>query len=151
MVQKIPEGYTTITASLAIDGAEKAMALYEKAFGAKVQGVMKCPQTGKIMHAVLQVGGSKLFVADLFPEKGCGTPSQSSFYLYMDDVDASFIQATAAGLIAKMEPSDMFWGDRLGAVTDPYGNNWTIATHVRDVSEDEMKKAAKDWGKKDAA
>ena len=151
MVDKIPQGYSTITASLSVDGAEKAIELYAQAFGAVLEGKMNCPETGKVMHAVLKIGDSKLMLADLFPEKGCGEASHSSFYLYFPDVDASFKKATAAGLTEKMAPTDMFWGDRMGAVTDSFGNNWTIATHVRDVSKDEMEKAAKEWGSKKAA
>jgi uncharacterized glyoxalase superfamily protein PhnB len=147
MVQKIPQGFNTITPTLVVDGANKAIDLYIKALGAKEDYRMNCPQTGKVMHACLTVGDSKLFLSDPFPEMGCATPTNSTFYLYLEDVDAAFKQATSAGFKSKSEPQDMFYGDRTGAVTDPYGNIWTFATHVRDVSEADMEKAVKDIAK----
>jgi PhnB protein len=151
MVNAVPKDHTTITPYLTIDGAAKAIELYQKAFSAKLEGRMDCPKTGKVMHAVLTIGNAKLFVSDTFPEMGCGEASKSSFYLYVEDADKTFKQATSAGLTSKSEPQDMFWGDRTGTVTDAFGNNWTVATHVRDVSKDEMEKAVKEWGNKKAA
>jgi len=146
MTQKIPEGFATITPSLNINGAAKAIETYMKALGAKELYRMECPSgSGKIMHACLQIGNSKIFLADTNPEMGCGAPSNSSFYLYMDDVDAAFKQARSAGLDEMMAPSDMFWGDRTGTVKDSFGNNWTLATHVRDVSPEEMEKGRNEW------
>jgi PhnB protein len=139
---KIPEGYHTITPTLTVDGAAEAIALYTEAFGAKEE--YRVPQTdnsGKIMHACLQIGTSKIFLADTSEKMGCSTPSKSTFYLYVDDADATVAQAKKAGMSEKMAPEDMFWGDRMGSVTDKFGNIWTIATHVRDVSEGEMQQA----------
>jgi PhnB protein len=148
MTNKIPEGFSTITPSLNIDGAAKAIDLYKKAFGAKEEYRMECPDgSGKIMHACLSIGDSKLFVADTNPKMGCGTPSVSSFYMYFDDVDKVAKQAKAAGLSELMPVQDMFWGDRTGTVKDPFGNSWTLATHVRDVSPEEMEEGKKSFGK----
>jgi PhnB protein len=147
MTTFIPEGFTTITPSLNLPNAQEAIDLYKKALGAKEIAVMKSPDgSGKIMHAVLEIGNSKLFLADEF-SKGEASASKSSFYLYVPDVDAAFKQATQAGLTSTMPVTDMFWGDRLGAVTDKFGISWTIATHTRDVSDDEMKKGAVEFAK----
>jgi len=140
----IPQGFTTITPSLMVDGAQEAIRLYKSAFGATEDYVMLVPDgSGKVMHASLQVGTSKLFLGDVNPAMGCGTPSSASFYLYVDDVDAAFAQAKKAGLTEKNAPQDMFYGDRVGSLTDKFGIMWTLATHVRDVSEDELKEGAK--------
>lgn len=148
MTHPIPQGYSTITPSLNVANAQEAIELYKKAFGAKEQGVMKSPDgSGKIMHAVLEIGNSKIFLADQFCAESKVQPSKSEFYLYVPDVDAAFKQAKAAGLTEKMPVTDMFWGDRLGAVTDKFGISWTIATHVREVSDDELQKGAEDFAK----
>lgn len=149
MTQAIPQGYTTITPSLNVTNAQEAIELYKKAFDAKVQGeIMKSPEgSGKVMHAVLEIGNAKLFIADQFCAESSAQPSNSSFYLYVADVDAAFKQAKNTGLTEKMPVTDMFWGDRLGAVTDKFGISWTIATHTRDVSDDEIKKGAEEFAK----
>jgi PhnB protein len=143
---KIPEGFNTITPSLVLNGAAKAIDLYKKAFGAQELYRMEVPGTGKLMHACLVIGNSKIFLSDTDP-KMSATPSTSSFYLYMDDVDAAFTQAKKAGLNELVPVQDMFWGDRMGAVEDSFGIRWTLATHVREVSQEEMEAARKNWGK----
>ena len=95
------------------------------------------------MHACLQIGNSKFFLSDLNPNMGTTTPSVSNFYVYLSDVDAAFKQAKKAGLNEEFPVQDMFWGDRTGVVKDPFGNRWTLATHVRDVSADEMEEGRK--------
>ncbi|MBN8531942.1 MAG: VOC family protein [Alphaproteobacteria bacterium] len=144
-VKKIPEGYATITPSLVVTDAVAAIALYKHAFGAKEEGVMKAPD-GKIVHAVLTIGTSKLFLCDVIPSM-CASPSSSSFYLYFEDVDAVFAQARNAGMEEFSPVQDMFWGDRTGCVKDKFGIMWTLATHVRDVPEAEMIEAGKEWMK----
>jgi PhnB protein len=148
----IPEGFTTLTPSLSVKDAARAIELYKKAFGAKELSRMADPESGKIMHAVLEIGSSKIFVADVFPN--CPA-NQSSFYVYMPDVDASMKQAEQAGMKNTMPVTDMFWGDRMGAVTDEFGINWTIATHVRDVSDADLEKGRQEFcanmGKKSSA
>lgn len=142
----IPEGFSTVTPTLIVNDAAKAIELYTKAFGAKETYRLNCPESGKIMHACIQIGASKVFLCDTHP-KMCATPSNSSFYLYFKDVDASFKQAKQAGMQETSPVQDMFWGDRTGNVKDTFGNSWTLATHVRDVSPEEMDKAVKQMGK----
>ena len=106
---------------------------------------MACPESGKIIHACLSIGSSKLFLSDANPEKGCAA-STANFYVYIDDVDASFNKAKQAGLQeAWGGVQDMFWGDRTGCLKDSFGNNWTLATHVKDVSPEEMGKGRKEF------
>ncbi|MGE0754991.1 MAG: VOC family protein [Alphaproteobacteria bacterium] len=147
MTKAVPPGFSTITPSLSIKGCKEAIELYKKAFGATEDHIMLCPETGKVMHAQLTVGDSKLMLADYMPESGCGEPSVSSFYLYLEDVDSAFKKARSAGLSEKFPPTDMFWGDRSGTLQDKWGNFWTIATHTRDVSPEEMKKGAEEFTK----
>jgi PhnB protein len=139
-VKPIPEGYHTITAQLAIDGAAKAIEFYQAAFGAEVRDRALDPSGAKVWHASLKIGSSMLFVNDVFPEMG-GTPSHSSLWLYVPDVDAAFKRAVDAGGTAKQPPADMFWGDRMAHVADPFGQTWTLAARVRDMTPEEMKAA----------
>ncbi len=149
MTRKIPEGFHTITPTLTVNGADKAIELYERAFGATEIYRMEAPDgSGKIIHACLQVGNSMLFLADVNPAMGCATPSVSTFYLYIDDVDASFNQARKAGLTETYPVQDMFWGDRTGSLKDPFGIQWTLATHVREVTPEEMEEGQKQFMKK---
>lgn len=141
-----PKDYPTVTPALNVDGAAKAIELYKKAFGATEDYRME-DEKGKIMHAALTIGTSKLFLADATMDSGCGTPSKSSFYLYMDDVDTAFKKARDAGLSETWPLTDMFWGDRTGTVTDAFGITWTLATHVKDVSPEDMEKGRKEFMK----
>jgi PhnB protein len=140
-VSPIPKGYHTITAQLSIDGADKAIEFYQKAFGAEVVDKAPDPSGKKIWHASLRVGDSMLFVNDVFPDMG-GSPSHSSLWLYVQDVDASFKRAVAAGAKGKNAPMDMFWGDRMAHVIDPFGQEWALATRIKDMTPEETKKAA---------
>jgi PhnB protein len=141
-VKPIPAGYHTITAQLSIEGADKAIDFYKAAFGAEVLDRAVDPSGAKVWHASLRIGDSMIMVNDVFPEMG-GSPSQSSMWLYVPDADASFKRAVDAGAKATMPPSDMFWGDRMGQVADPFGQKWTIATHIKDMTPEEMKAAEK--------
>lgn len=150
MAKKVPEGFATITPTLVVDGAAKAIEQYKKAFGATEDYRMEVPgNKDKIMHACLTIGNSKLFICDVQPQM-CATPTSSRFYLYFDDVDAMFKQAKGAGCNESMAPQDMFWGDRMGAVTDNFGIHWSIATFQREVSDEELKQGAKKMGNKAA-
>jgi uncharacterized glyoxalase superfamily protein PhnB len=151
MVQPIPQGFNTLTPTLIVNNAAQAIDLYKKAFGATEDYRMEDPKSGKIMHACIQVGNSKVFLTDANPDWGCAQPTACNFYLYMKDVDASFKQATQAGLKEGQPVQDMFWGDRVGNVKDQFGNSWTIATHVRDVSQQEMEEAKKKMAEKSKA
>lgn len=148
---KVPEGYHTVTPGLVLKDTAKAIELYKKAFGAKEDYRMQMPGSNKIMHACLTIGNSKVFLSDANPEMGCGTPSVSTFYLYLNDVDAAFKQARGAGLKELSPVQDMFWGDRTGSLEDGFGIRWTLATHVREVSESEMMEGAKKFASQKAA
>ncbi|HEY3822348.1 MAG TPA: VOC family protein [Polyangiaceae bacterium] len=139
-VSPIPKGYHTVTAQLSIDGAAKAIDFYRRAFGAEVLDQAPDPSGQKIWHASLRVGDSMLFVNDVFPDMG-GTASESSLWLYVQDVDAAHKRAVDAGGKSTFAPTDMFWGDRMGQLTDPFGQKWTLATRVKEMTHDEMKKA----------
>jgi uncharacterized glyoxalase superfamily protein PhnB len=147
MTAAIPEGFATITPSLVVNGAADAIDFYTKAFGAKEVYRMPDEQSGKIMHACLEIGSSRIFLCDAMPDMGCN-PTNANFYLYLSNVDATFNQAKQAGCEEKSMPEDMFWGDRVGCVTDRFGNTWTLATHVRDVSPQEMEEGRKNFAVK---
>jgi PhnB protein len=148
-VQPVPEGYHTITPYLAVDDATAAIDFYQRAFGAKERGRMAGPDD-KIAHAELEIGDSIVMLADPFPQFATRTPKELGgtsvgVFLYVDDVDAVYKQAIDAGATSTMEPDDMFWGDRFGSVTDPFGHSWQIATHVEDVSPEEMAKRSEEF------
>jgi PhnB protein len=140
-VNPIPEGFHTITPHLSIEGAAKAIDFYKSAFDAKEIMRAPDPSGSKIWHSTLQIGNSMLFVNDVFPEMGMDAKSASSVWLYVPDVDAWFKRAVDAGATPKMPPVDCFWGDRMGIVADPFGQTWTLATHVKDLTPEEMQKA----------
>jgi PhnB protein len=144
-VKPIPEGYHTVTPFLTVRDAANAIAFYEKAFGAKSRGVMKGPN-GKVMHAELQIGDSIIMLSDEFPDYGALSPlalngSPAGLHIYVENADAAFDRAVKAGAQVEMPVSEQFWGDRYGRLRDPYGHKWSIATHVKDLSMDEMKHA----------
>jgi PhnB protein len=141
MTRAIPEGMHSLTAQLTVDGAAAAMELYKKAFGATEIQRAPDPSGKKIWHASMKIGDSTFFVNDVFPDMG-GRANQTQLWFYTDGVDAAVKRAVDAGCKPGMPVADMFWGDRMGSVTDPWGNQWTIATHVRDMTPDEQKQAA---------
>ena len=143
-VKPIPEGYNTVNAYIAVDDASQAIEFYKRAFGAKERSKMEGPP-GKIAHAELQIGDSVIMLSDPFPQSPLKTPkeaggSTASMMLYVEDVDEFVQQAVDAGATITMPVEDQFWGDRFGKVTDPFGHDWSIATHVEDVSPEEMAK-----------
>jgi len=143
-VKPIPDGYYSLTPYLVVKGAAEAIEFYAKAFGATETVRMPGPG-GRIMHAEVKIGNSMLMLADENPERGQLSPatlggSGCSIMLYAADVDATFTQALAAGATEVMAPMDMFWGDRMGNIKDPFGHSWAIATHKEDVSPEEMGK-----------
>jgi PhnB protein len=138
----IPEGYSSITPYLTVDDAKAAIEFYKRAFGATEGGVMTSPD-GKVAHAELQIGDSKIMLSDPFPQSVCKTPKELggttvAIFLFVEDVDSVVQDAADAGATITMEPEDQFWGDRLGQVTDPFGNVWQIATHVEDLTPEEI-------------
>ena len=140
----LPPGNHTVTPYLVIKGADKAIEFYQKALGAEVFMVMPGPG-GAVMHAELKIGDSLFYFAEESP--GMSDPSPKTLggttvgiHLYVPDVDASFQRAVAAGATAKMPPGDMPWGDRFCKVSDPFGHSWTMATHLEDLTEEEVGK-----------
>jgi PhnB protein len=144
MVKKIPDGYGTVTPYLIVDGAADAISFYKKAFNASERMSFSMPD-GKIGHAELEIGNSLIMLADEFPDMGFKGPkafggAAVGMHVYVEDVDAVFKAAIAAGATETMPPKDQFYGDRMCQVIDPFGHKWSIATHVEDVSQEEMKK-----------
>jgi len=142
-VKPIPDGYHSITPFLTVRDAARAIEFYKQAFGAVERGVMKGPD-GKVMHAELKIGDSLIMLSDEFPEFGALSPesiggSAMGLHIYVDGVDAAFDRAVKAGAHVEMPVMDQFWGDRYGKLTDPFGHKWSIATHTKDLSMDEMK------------
>lgn len=145
-VKPIPEGYHTVTPYLVVKGAADAIDYYKRAFGAVERARMPGPE-GLIMHAELQIGDSLVMLSDETPNMGNRSPktlggTTVSVFLYVDDVDAVHQRALDAGGTQKMAVSDMFWGDRFGTLVDPFGHEWGIATHVEDVTPEEMGRRA---------
>ncbi len=145
--QAVPEGYHTLTPYLSVDDAAAAIDFYQRAFGATERGRMDGPD-GKIAHAELAIGDSIVMLADPFPQFQAKPPKELGgttvgLFLYVENVDEVFRQAVEAGATSTMEPEDQFWGDRFGTVTDPFGHQWQIATHVEDVPPEEMEERAK--------
>ena len=149
MAQPIPSGYHSITPSFTFKDSKKAIECYKKAFGAKVMDLFPGPGGQGIMHATLQIGDSIVMMGDENPNaENCAKSAETlgsspiSLYLYVPNVDATFNQAVAAGATATMPVADMFWGDRVGQVRDPFGYLWMIATHKQDLTNDEIQKGA---------
>lgn len=144
----IPEGFQTITPYIAVSDGDAALTFYEKALGAETLNAMRVPGTEKIMHATLQLGTSKLFLADgaeHFPAP-TGPEGGAHFYLYLEDVDAVHARALDAGMTELTPPTDMFWGDRMSGLRCPYNHTWNLSTHVRDVTPEEMAAAMEQMG-----
>ncbi len=146
-VRSIPEGMHSLTPHLICRGAASALDFYARAFGAVELMRLPAPD-GRLMHATLRIGDSHLMLVDEMPEWGAlgplslgGTPV--TVHLYVEDVDAAFQQAVAAGATPKMQPADMFWGDRYGQLLDPFGHRWSLATHVRDVPPEQLLDASR--------
>jgi PhnB protein len=143
----IPEGYHSLNASLAVDDAKSAIDFYKRAFGASERLVMPGPD-GKIGHAELEIGDSVIMLADPMPQSATRPPKEvggctGSLMLYTEDVDSVVQKAVDYGATINMPVEDMFWGDRFGTITDPFGHVWHVATHVEDVPPDEMEERAK--------
>jgi PhnB protein len=146
-IKRVPEGQHTITPHLVVKGASQAIEFYRQAFGA--EEIRRVPaRDGKtLMHAELKIGDSRLFLVDEFPEMGCQGPksyggSSVTIHLFVDDVDSFFKTALAAGAEERMPVADMFWGDRYGRLVDPFGHEWSVATHKEDLTPEELNKRA---------
>jgi uncharacterized glyoxalase superfamily protein PhnB len=137
-----PEGTHTLTPHLTVQGAARAMEFYKQAFGAVEIARMADP-SGVVMHAEMQIGDSRFYLNDEFPDMGARGPKSIggtavTLHLYVPDCDALYKQALAAGATAKRPVADMFWGDRYGQVEDPYGHMWSVVTHKETLSEAEV-------------
>jgi PhnB protein len=143
-----PQGFRTLTPYLVVHDGAAAIEFYQRAFGAQLRGRVDGPD-GKVGHASLQIGDSQLMLSDPFPQARYQPPpdlggTSCGIYVYVEDVDAAFARAVDAGATALSEPQDMFWGDRWGSVMDPFGHIWELATHVEDVSEEDMAARARE-------
>jgi uncharacterized glyoxalase superfamily protein PhnB len=145
-IKPVPEGFHTLTPHLCVDGAAAAIDFYQQAFGANEIARMAGPG-GKIMHALIQIGDSKVMLNDEFPEMGARGPnaiggSAVTLTLYVPDADRTMAQALAAGGKETMPVADQFWGDRYGIVTDPFGHLWAIATRKEELTPEQIAKRA---------
>lgn len=147
MIKPIPEGYQSITPMCVFKDARRAMAFYKEAFGAEERFVLPGPGGVGVIHAEIKVGTSFVMLGEENPQEPCksaetlGT-SPISFYFYLENVDAAYATALAAGALPVMPVAEMFWGDRIGTVKDPFGYTWTLATHVKDPTPQEMEEGA---------
>lgn len=147
MTKPIPAGYHTVTPYLTLDDAAAAIEFYKDAFGASERVRMEAPG-GKIGHAELEIGDSVVMLADATPQSTTRSPSElggtsAGVFLYVGDVDAVVAQAVKAGAAVTQEVEDMFWGDRFGSLKDPFGHVWSIATHVEDLTPQQIAERAK--------
>jgi PhnB protein len=149
-VKAKPDQYHTLTASLAVKGADSAIEWYSKVFGAKLISRMGTPDGKAVWHAELQIGDSLLMLNDEMPSMGqssSATADQatSAIHAYVEDVDGLYKRALAAGAKSNSPPNDMFWGDRYAQFVDPFGHLWSIATHTEDVPPDQMEARGREW------
>jgi PhnB protein len=152
MTNPIPEGYNSVTPYLVVDDAAKAIEFYKKAFGAEEKFRMPMGEK-RIGHAEIKIGDSFVMLADEFPEMGHLGPrarggTTVSLLLYVNDVDSAFKTALDAGAKELRPLDNQFWGDRMGTLTDPFGHQWSLATHVEDISEAEMESRMKQFSAK---
>ena len=145
----VPEGYHTMTPYLGVDDANAAIEFYKRAFGATQRGdAMRMPD-GKVAHAELQIGDSVLMLSDPFPQGTVQAPktvggTTASILIYHEDVDAALQQAVDAGATLTQPAENQFWGDRWGTITDPFGHHWQIATHVEDLTPEQIQERAQE-------
>ena len=143
----IPEGYHAITPYITVKDGNRAIEFYKRAFGAEEIMRMPRPDGRGIMHAELKIGDSRLFLGDEMPDGKCRSPESLGgtavgIFLYVEDVDAVFERAKSAGAEVRMPVADMFWGDRFGTLADPFGHEWSLATHIEDVTPEQMRERA---------
>lgn len=149
-VKSTPDGYHTVTPYLIVDDANAAIDFYTRALGA--QELYRLPMGGKVGHAEIRIGDCNLMLSDEWPDMQALGPkarggATASFVIYGDDVDTAFDRAVKAGGKIDKPVEDQFWGDRMGTVVDPFGHKWTLATHIEDVSPEEMQTRMEAWSK----
>jgi PhnB protein len=147
-VNPIPQGFHSVTPFLVVNDVAQALDFYRRAFGAEERMRLSGPN-GKVSHAETKIGDSIIMITEDSPNNGLRSPealgsSTVSIVLYVDDVNATFKQATQAGAKTQQPLADMFWGDRYGRVTDPFGHSWSLATHIEDVAPEEMTKRSQE-------
>ena len=151
-----PKGLHTVTPALTVHDAKGAIEFYKKAFGATQSEICLGPDGKQVMHAEIKIGDSVIMLNDEFPQMGCVGPktlgnTSVTLNLLVEDVDQLFNQAVKAGATVTMPVADQFWGDRYGQVSDPYGYKWGISTHIKDLTDEEIKKGMEEWQKKQLA
>ena len=147
-----PHGMHSATICLTVKNSVAAIDFYKKTFGAQELFRMPGPDGKSTMHAEIKIGDSIIMLNDEMPQMGCMSPqsvggASSGVYLYVNDVDSTIKNAVANGAKVQMPPMDAFWGDRMGNIEDPFGHNWTVATHIKDLTPDEIAKAGQEWMK----
>lgn len=152
MTKPIPDGYSSVTPYLIVDDAKRALEFYRDAFGAEEK--FRLPMGDRIGHAEIRIGDSFVMLADEFPEMGHLGPNArggptSSILLYVENVDSAFRKALDAGAREERPVQDQFWGDRMGTLRDPFGHQWSLATHVEDVPEAEMEARMRQFSAKE--
>lgn len=151
MAKAVPDGFHTLTPHMVVREPERAIEFYKKAFGAEEIFRMPGPGGMGVMHAELQIGDSRLMMCGEWPGMDHFSSPQSKqgttvcLHLYVQDVDATYQRAVKAGATATMPPMDTFWGDRYGKLTDPFGHEWGVATHIKDLTPDQIAKGAQEW------
>ena len=151
--KSIPDGYDSLIPYLVTSNAAKAIEFYKAVFGATEIMRMSPPGSDKVAHAEIKIRNSVLMLGDECPQSGAVAPSPNSkahstgVMIYVPDVDATFKKAVEHGATPAMPPTEMFWGDRYGKFVDPFGHQWSVATHTRDVSPEECAKAMAEWSK----
>ncbi len=148
MAQPIPAGFHSVTPAITVRGAAEAIEFYKKAFGAEEKERMTAPDGKTVMHAEIRIGDSIIFIGDEFPGAQCKSPAtlggtSGSLYIYLPDADTTFRRAISAGAKETMPLANMFWGDRVGGLVDPFGQHWSVATHVEDVAPKELEERAR--------
>jgi PhnB protein len=146
-VKPIPDGYTSVAPYLFIDGAKRAIEFYKEAFGATEHGMIETPD-GRVAHAEVKIGDTVVRLCDPLPIFEAKAPTQIGgttveIFVFVEDVDASIRRAASAGATVQAEPTNQFWGDRLGRLKDPFGHHWLIATRVEDLTPEEIETRGK--------
>ncbi len=147
-VKAVPDGFHSVTPHLIVEGAADAIEFYKRAFGATELGRLPVPGGPRLMHAAIKIGDSIVMLMDAMPEHGAKGPkalggSAIGLHIYSEDAGHAFDRAVKAGCVVTMPLADMFWGDRYGVLKDPFGHSWSIAQHLRDVSDEEATEGAR--------
>jgi PhnB protein len=150
-----PGSRPTLTPGLSVRHADRAIAFYEEAFGARLASRMASPDGRVVMHAELAVGNARFFLGEEAPSEGAQSPRAlggytTAFYLYVPDVDRSYRKALAAGARSVRPPADRYWGDRTARVDDPFGHGWELATRVEELTPEELGRRAAAWSARHA-